>query len=200
MPAELDDLTAPWPEVFSLVWEAYLAGTIPVGAVVVDAAGEIVNRGRNRIFDDPREGQLGRTRLAHAELNALVPLTSERSYQGFTLYTAVEPCHLCLSAAITVHIGRLRYAAPDPYAGAVGRLVPNSDHEAHPLVVEGPLGGAPGRLPEALHVAHFLWRVPDGPAARFYRRFRPDLVTAARRLPAPDADATLADAFAALDA
>jgi tRNA(Arg) A34 adenosine deaminase TadA len=196
---EWDELPAPWPEVFSLMWEAYLAGTIPVGAVIVDEAGEIISRGRNRIFDDTRDGHLGRSRLAHAELNALVALTSERTYEGLTLYTALEPCHLCLSAAISVRIGSLRYAAPDPYGGAVGKLVPSMDHEAHPLKVEGPLSGAPGRLPELLHVAHFLWRVPSGGVTSFYRSNKPDLVAAAQTLPAPDSGATLADAFAALN-
>ena len=37
---ERDEFAVPWPEVFSLMWEAYLAGTIPVGAVVVDATGK----------------------------------------------------------------------------------------------------------------------------------------------------------------
>src|SRR5205823_10537865 len=92
------DLDAPWPEVFDLMWEAYSVGTIPVGAVVVDPAGEIVSRGRNRILDDVHASQLGRTRLAHAELNALLDLSAERTYEDFTLYTALEPCHLCLSA------------------------------------------------------------------------------------------------------
>lgn len=196
--AEWGELPAPWPEVFSLMWEAYLAGTIPVGAVVVDEAGEIVSRGRNRIFDAARDGHLGDSRLAHAELNALAALTSERTYEGFTLYTTLEPCHLCLSAAISVRIGSLRYAAPDPQAGAVGKLVPSRDHEAHPLKVEGPLSGAPGRLAELLHLAHCLWRVPNGGVASFYRSFKPDLVAAAQALPAPDSGATLADAFAAL--
>jgi tRNA(adenine34) deaminase len=196
--AEWDELPAPWPEVFSLMWEAYLAGTIPVGAVVVDEAGEIVSRGRNRIFDDTRNGHLGRSRLAHAELNALVGLTSERTYEGFTVYTALEPCHLCLSAAISVRIGSLRYAAPDPYGGAVGKLIPSTDHEAHPLKVDGPLSGGPGRLPELLLVAHFLWRVPSGSVMSFYRSFKPDLVAAAQTLPVPDSGATLTDAFAAL--
>lgn len=196
---EWDELPAPWPEVFALMWEAYLAGTIPVGAVVVDEAGKVVSRGRNRIFDDTRDGQLGRSRLAHAELNALVALTSERTYEGFTLYTALEPCHLCMSAAISVRIGSLRYASADPYGGAVGRLIPSRDHEAHPLKVEGPLSGAPGRLPELLQVAHFLWRVPGGGVTSFYRSLKPDLVAAAQTLPAPDSGATLTDAFAALN-
>jgi tRNA(Arg) A34 adenosine deaminase TadA len=181
------------------MWEAYLAGTIPVGAVVVNEAGEVVSRGRNRHFDDTRDGQLGRSRLAHAEMNALVALTSERTYEGFTLYTALEPCHLCLSAAISVRIGSLRYAAADPYGGAVGRLIPSRDHELHPLKVEGPLSGAPGHLPELLQVAHFLWRIPGGGVTSFYRSFKPDLVLAAQTLPAPDSSATLADAFAALN-
>jgi tRNA(adenine34) deaminase len=196
----VDELPAPWSEVFDLMWEAYVAGTVPVGAVVVDEAGEVASRARNRIFDDSRGGHLGRSRLAHAELNALVALTSERTYEGCTLYSSLEPCHLCLSAAASAHIGSVRFAAPDPYAGAVGKLVPNPFYEAHPPpAIEGPLSGAPGRLPELLHVAHFLWRVPDAGIMRFYRRARPDSVAAAQALPAPDSGATLADAFAALN-
>jgi tRNA(Arg) A34 adenosine deaminase TadA len=181
------------------MWEAYLAGTIPVGAVVVDETREVVSRARNRTFDDPRDGHLAGSRLAHAEVNALVALTSERTYEGFTLYTSLEPCHLCVSAAISVRIGSLHYAAPDPQAGGVGKLVPSRDHAAHPLNVEGPLRGAPGRLAELLHLAHCLWRSPDGGVASFYRSFRPDLVAAAQTLPALDSGATLTDAFAALN-
>src|SRR5207248_3017772 len=78
--------------------EAYTAGTIPVGAVVVDETGAVVARGRNRIFDRPSGRELGASRLAHAEINALLALTSERTYEGWTLYSALEPCHLCLPA------------------------------------------------------------------------------------------------------
>src|SRR5438876_794984 len=134
----------------------------------------------------------------HAEINALAGLDSSRRYEGYTLLSALEPCHLCLSAAIAVRVGRVRYAAPDPYAGSVGLLLPSADHLAHPVEIDGPLDGPRGRLPELLHVAHFLWRVPDGGVATFYRERSPDLLEAARALPAPDSGATLADAFAAL--
>lgn len=197
--AERNELPSPWPEVFSLMWEAYLAGTIPVGAVVVDQAGDVLSRGRNRTFDEPNDGHLGSSRLAQAEVNALLALSSGRTYEEFTLYTSLEPCHLCTSAAIAVRIGRLRYAAPEQYAGAVGKLLPTADHEAHPLMIEGPLTGAAGRLPELLHLAHCLRRAPNGGVASFYRSRRPDLVAAAQMLPAPDSGVTLADAFAALD-
>ncbi len=181
------------------MWEAYLAVTIPVGAVVINEVGDVISRGRNRTFNQAPDGQLGSSRLAHAEVNALLPLGSERTYEDYTLYTSLEPCHLCLSAAISVRIGRLCYAGPEPYAGAVGKLRPSADHAAHPLRVEGPLSGAPGRLPELLHVAHCLRRAPRGGVARYYRRFDPQLVAAAERLPAPDSAAALTDALAALD-
>jgi tRNA(adenine34) deaminase len=179
------------------MWEAYAAGTIPVGAVVVDEAGAVVARGRNRIHDDAVERQLGRTRLAHAEVNALALLRPPRTYEAFTLYSALEPCHLCVAAAFSARVGVVRYAAEDPYAGGVGKLVPGPDHLTHPVAFEGPLPGAAGIVPELLHIAHMLWRVPDGNFVRFYRRARPELVAAAAVLPPPDAGATLADAFAA---
>ena len=195
----LDELEPVWRTVFDLMWEAYVAGTIPVGAIVVDDAGRVVARGRNRIFDSPGDGQLGASRLAHAEVNALLRLGSERTYEAFALYTALEPCHLCLAGAISVRVGTVRYAGADPYGGAVGRLEPSQDHRAHPIAVEGPLTGPAGLLPELLHVAHFLWRRPEGDVAGFYRETRPDLVRAAGILPPPDGEATLAEAFAALE-
>ena len=198
--AELDDLPVPWPEVFSLMWEAYVAGTVPVGAVVVDETGRVVSRGRNRIFDDSPGVHLSRSRLAHAELNAMVALTSDRTYEGFTLHTTLEPCHLCLSAALSVQIGRLWFAAHDPYGGAVGKLLPSAAHEAHPAVkIEGPLGDAPGRLPELLQLSHFLWRMPTANVMGFYLSTRPHLVAIAKMLPAPDSGATLTEAFSALN-
>jgi tRNA(Arg) A34 adenosine deaminase TadA len=193
-----DELEPVWREVFHLMWESYVTGTIPVGAVVADRTGEILSRGRNRIFDANEDGQLSRSRLAHAEINALVGLPSNRTYESFTLYTALEPCHLCLSAAIAVRVGTVQYAAADPYGGAVGKLVPSADHRAHPVAIEGPLTGAAARLPELLHIAHFLWRLPNGGVMRFYRERRPELVAVAATLPAPDAGASLADAFSAL--
>lgn len=178
---------APWDTVFELMWEAYDAGTIPVGAIVTDESGAIVARGRNRIFDEPAAGQLGTTRLAHAEINALSALSSDRTYEGWTLWTALEPCHLCLSAAHSVRIGTVRFAGRDRYGGATGKLVPSVDHLDHPLTVDGPLDGDDGRLPELLLVAFFLWRRPDGNVLRYFRETDPQLVEDAGRLPAPAA-------------
>jgi tRNA(Arg) A34 adenosine deaminase TadA len=175
-------------------------GTIPVGAVVTDGPGRVVARGRNRIFDVPGDGALGGSRLAHAEINALLALSSAETYEGWTLYSALEPCHACLASAFAVRIGTLSYAARDAYGGAVGKLLPSRDHLAHPLRVVGPLDGPAGVVPEVLLVAHFLWRRPEGDVVRFYEEHRPELVALARDLPAPDVGGTLPGVYAAVAA
>lgn len=199
---DLDQLQPPWPAVFALMWEAYLAGTVPVGAVVADEAGAIVSLGRNRIFTPSAEGQLGGTRLAHAEVNALVGLSSARHYPELTLYTALEPCHLCLAAATVARVGAVRYAAADPYAGAVGKLLPSEFMgRQNPLRVEGPLPGPVALLPEVLHLRHMLWRVPDGQGmVPFYRESRSELIDIALRVPVPPQATTLDDAYARIQA
>jgi tRNA(Arg) A34 adenosine deaminase TadA len=190
------ELEPPWPHVFELMWEAYVVGTIPVGAVVAASDGSIVAHGRNRIFDRPHSGQLAGTRLAHAEINALLGLSAERTYPELTLYSALEPCHLCLAAASASRVGSVHYAARDPYAGAVGKLASSQDMRLHPVTVEGPLSGPVGLFPELLHLRHMLWRVRDGRGiVPFYRQTRPELVELAQKLPAPPEATTLADAY-----
>src|SRR4051812_447415 len=105
-------LEAPWSEVFDLMWDAYSRGTIPVGAVITDASGDVVIRGQNRIYDVAAR-ELSGSRLAHAEVNALVQLGTERTYEDLSLFTALEPCHLCLSAAITCRVGTVLFASQD---------------------------------------------------------------------------------------
>lgn len=171
------ELEPAWRRTLELAWEAFRAGSIPVGAVLVDREGAVLAEGRNRIFDETRpEAHLSRTRLAHAEINVLLGLSSDRVYDDLTLYSALEPCPLCLGAAFAVRIGRLRYAASDPYGGAVAAIAPTRDMRAHPIQIEGPLPGPFGRLPELLHIAHFLNRRPDGDVVAYYREADPELV------------------------
>lgn len=70
-----------WRGAFRQAWAAYVAGTIPVGAVVVDPCGVIAAEARNRIFDAgaPPRSQLAGSWLAHAELNAIAQIDAERS-------------------------------------------------------------------------------------------------------------------------
>jgi tRNA(Arg) A34 adenosine deaminase TadA len=197
---ELDRYDGPWIDAFVLMWEAYEAGTIPVGAVVADETGRVVTRGRNRIFSEPDGRELGHTRLGHAEINALASLSSDRTYEGWTLYTALEPCHVCLAAAFATRVGSVNYAARDAYGGAVGKLIAGRDHDAHPVRIAGPLDGPGGLLPEVLLIAFFLWRRPDGDVVGFYSEQHPELVAVARDLPVPGGGGTLPGVYATVAA
>lgn len=77
------------------------AGALHIGAVVTDARGKVLSRGRNRIHE--RSGPPGVVfghKLAHAELNALRSLDHrENDPSASVLWTIVEPCTLCAGAA-----------------------------------------------------------------------------------------------------
>ena len=94
------------------------AGDVPVGAVVLDATGTIVARGRNR-----REAAGDPT--AHAELEAIraaAQAVGEWRLDGLTLVVTLEPCTMCAGAVTAARLSRLVFGAPDPRAGAVGSL------------------------------------------------------------------------------
>jgi tRNA(adenine34) deaminase len=193
-------LDAAWRASFELAWEAFRVGSIPVGAVVADEDGVIVARGRNRIFEgEAPRGQLAGSFLAHAELNALAGLEPVRRYGGHVLYTTLEPCALCVGAAIMVMVGGLRFASKDVYAGGSRLSLKNPHTARQPLAVEGPLDGTVGDLGELLHVAHFLWRRPDSIVVDVHRDRSPRIVETAERVDLMSAarnGATLDDAIA----
>jgi tRNA(adenine34) deaminase len=97
---------------------AVATGDVPVGAVVVDDAGVIVARGRNR-----READGDPT--AHAELDAIRAAgqaTGRWRLEGLTLVVTLEPCTMCAGAVTAARLSRLVFGATDPRAGAVGSL------------------------------------------------------------------------------
>jgi tRNA(adenine34) deaminase len=94
---------------------APLHGDVPVGAVVVSAAGELLSRDHNR-----REERADPT--AHAELLAIREATRNLPgwrLEGATVYVTLEPCAMCAGALVNARIARLVFGAADPKAGAV---------------------------------------------------------------------------------
>lgn len=93
-------------------------GDVPVGAVVLDAAGTVIARGRNR-----READGDPT--AHAELVAIRSAARAADgwrLTGMTLVVTLEPCTMCAGAVVASRLDRLVYGAEDPRAGAVGSI------------------------------------------------------------------------------
>ena len=92
------------------------AGDVPVGAVLVDAGGTLVGRGRNR-----REERGDPT--AHAELEALRSSFSDGwRRMGSTLYVTLEPCPMCMGALLQARVQRLVFGTADIKAGAAVSL------------------------------------------------------------------------------
>ncbi|MGK4005924.1 nucleoside deaminase [Sorangium sp. So ce1036] len=97
---------------------AAAAGDVPVGALIVDAAGVVLARGRNRreIDQDP---------TGHAEVDALRTAARQLGrwrLEGATVYATLEPCPMCAGALVNARIARLVYGCPDPKAGAIDTL------------------------------------------------------------------------------
>lgn len=97
---------------------ALAVGEVPIGAVVLDAAGDVIARAHN-------ERETGDDPTAHAEIVALrragAALGSWR-LDGCTLAVTLEPCTMCAGALVLARVQRLVFGAWDPKAGAVGSL------------------------------------------------------------------------------
>ncbi|WP_166354827.1 tRNA adenosine(34) deaminase TadA [Phytoactinopolyspora limicola] len=97
---------------------ALQTGDVPVGAVVVDAHGNVLASARNR-----READ--RDPTAHAEvlaIRAAAATVGSWRLDGLTLVVTLEPCTMCAGALVLSRISTVVYGATDPKAGAAGSL------------------------------------------------------------------------------
>jgi tRNA(adenine34) deaminase len=94
---------------------AGLADEVPVGAVLVGGAGDIVAVAGNRVERD-------RDPTAHAEMLVLRTGATRLGKTRLTtcdLYVTLEPCAMCAAAIALARIRRLYFAAYDPKGGGV---------------------------------------------------------------------------------
>jgi len=107
------------PAMRQAIAEAQAAGAdVPVGAVVLDASGSVIGRGRNQ-----REGSADPT--AHAEILALRAAGVSRKnwrLDDCTLVVTLEPCTMCAGALLAGRVARLVYGTYDLRAGAAGSV------------------------------------------------------------------------------
>jgi tRNA(adenine34) deaminase len=114
-----------YPDLYHLMKEALkeaekglIKGEVPVGAVLAGSDGRIVAKAHNQpiALNDP---------TAHAEILALRKAGLVlRNYRlnNTILVVTVEPCLMCMAAAINARIPRLAFGADDPKGGAAGSL------------------------------------------------------------------------------
>jgi len=117
---------------------------IPVGAVLVDAAGNVAGEGWNRNIGehDP---------TAHAEIVAMRQAgkaLGNHRLLGCTLYVTLEPCAMCAMAMVHARVARVVFGARDPKTGAAGSvfdLLADPRHNHRVDVHGGVLGDEAGR-------------------------------------------------------
>ena len=129
---------------------------VPIGAVVLDADGQIIATAGN-------ERELTSDPTAHAEVLALRRAAQIRGnwrLDGCTLVVTLEPCAMCAGAAIASRVERIVFGALDPKAGAVASLFdvvrdPRLNHRAE--VTAGVLADQCGRI-----IQEFFGRISCG--------------------------------------
>jgi tRNA(adenine34) deaminase len=177
------DVFAPWRAALELAWAAYAADTTPVGAVLVDGSGAVVAEGINARYRDEADVPLAGSHLAHAEVLALGRLSSARNYPELVLYTTLEPCLLCVGAAVMSNVGRVVFAGTDPYGGATSLPADLNVHlRRGGTTFSGPLENELGTFAAALHVEFYLRRKSDGHVVAAYEEHAPAVAEAGHAL------------------
>jgi tRNA(adenine34) deaminase len=133
--------------------EAHTSGDVPIGAVVLDAAGTVIGTGMN-----VRERDADPT--GHAEVVALRAAArhlGEWRLTGCTLVVTLEPCTMCAGATVLSRVDRLVFGAYDEKAGAVGSLwdvVRDRRLNHRPEVIGGVLAEESAALLDAFFGGH----------------------------------------------
>jgi tRNA(adenine34) deaminase len=100
----------------TLAHEAKSSGDVPVGALIVNEAGEILSSGKN-------EREKNNDPTAHAEIVAIRKASEKIGswrFDDLTLIVTLEPCVMCAGAILQSRLKRLVFGAFDQKAGAVG--------------------------------------------------------------------------------
>lgn len=123
-PANLDERFM--IEALKEAWKAFIAGEVPVGAVLVHEE-RIISRGYNQV-------EMLHDATAHAEMLCIT--AGEAAFENWrllntTLYCTVEPCSMCAGAMLLARVPQLVWGAPDIRHGANGSWV-NLFEKQHP--------------------------------------------------------------------
>ena len=114
---------------------ALSSGDVPVGAVIIDANGNLISTGHN-------QRELMKDSSAHAELIAIKSANKSISswrLENLTLVVTLEPCLMCAGAILQSRVSRVVFGAWDKKAGACGSVwdVLRDGRSLHKVEVSG---------------------------------------------------------------
>jgi len=91
--------------------KSWREGGIPIGSVLLDAAGVVVARGHNRRVQDGDP-------TAHAEVVCVRDAGRRRDWPKLTLVSTLSPCSMCSGTAILFRIPRVVIGENRSFMGA----------------------------------------------------------------------------------
>lgn len=93
------ELDTYWKRIFELEWISLCEGSKAIAALIVSNEGEIISEGRNKIG----EATIPNPRVSHAEVEVIRNLDIKKypHVKTYTLYTALEPCPMCMGTIVT---------------------------------------------------------------------------------------------------
>ncbi len=112
--------------------KALTEGEVPIGAVVV-LNGKVIARGHNR----RTKRQIA---TAHAEIEAIEKACKKlKSWRipECELYVTLEPCPMCMGAALNARIKNIYYGAPEDKGRSLTGELANANLLNHTVEVEG---------------------------------------------------------------
>ncbi len=118
---------------------------VPIGALLVNADGELVAAGHNQPIR-------ARDPSAHAVivvLRAAAKKLDNYRLPGTTLYVTIDPCVMCVGAIVHARVARVVYGAAEPKTGAIEsahRLFETGEFNHRPLVEGGVLAAECGSM------------------------------------------------------
>lgn len=112
--------------------KALKEGEVPIGAVVV-LEGKVISRGHNR----RTKRQIA---TAHAEIEAIEKACRKLNSWRIPeceLYVTLEPCPMCMGAALNARIKKIYYGAPEDKGRSLTYEIANANLLNHTIEVEG---------------------------------------------------------------
>lgn len=114
-----------WKRIFELEWISLCEGSKAIAALIVSSDGTIISEGRNQIGEE----WIPNPRVSHAEVEAIRNLDIKRypDVKTYTLYTALEPCPMCMGTMVMGGIRNIIIGTKDNHGGAM-HLINHSEY------------------------------------------------------------------------
>lgn len=111
------ELSPEWRRLFELSYLSFTEGNAPIAALLKNENNEIIAEGRNQFITG---GVFRNIKMAHAEMQCLEKLNPSltKDEHACTLYTALEPCPMCMGTIVMSGIRTVKIATRDNCGGA----------------------------------------------------------------------------------